>query len=132
VVLRLVLDQYEFMQNDFGRNVNFRIYQEDGETPFDASGYDGVTKGFKRQGDRAFFFRDVERAMSVIGMIAQLIADITVIWDTQTAGVGHWAYTENLRPSVPGNLWIEIELTKVGERTSTELLKTFVHPSTPQ
>jgi len=89
-------------------------------------------KGFKRQGDRAFFFRDVARAMSVIGLIAQLIADITVVFDTQTAGVGHWAYTETLLPSVPGKLWIEIELTKAGERTSTELIPTFVHPSSPQ
>jgi len=110
VVLRLVIDQYEFVQNDFGRNVNFKLYQEDGETPFDASGYTGVVKGFKRQGDRAFFFRDVARAMSVIGLIAQLIADIPVTWVTQTAGIGRWAYTETLLPSVPGKLWIEIEL----------------------
>jgi hypothetical protein len=129
VVLRLVLDQYEFARYDFGRNINFKLYQEDGSTPFDASGYTGVVKAFKRQGDRAFFFRDVAKAMSVMGSIAQIISDITVTWDTQTDGVGHWAWTSTLRPSVPGMLWIEIQLTKSGEQTSSELLRTFVHPS---
>jgi len=132
VVLRLVFDQYEWMQNDFGRNTNFKIYQEDGETPFDASGYTGVVKAYKRQGDRAFFFRDVERAMSVIGQIAQVISDITVSWTVQTDGTGTWKWTSTLKPSIPGALWIEIQLTKSGEQTTTELLKTYVHASNPQ
>jgi len=74
----MVLDQYEFARFDFGRDVTFRLYQEDGETEFDASGYTGVLKSFKRAGDRAFFFRDVERALSVIGQLAQIITDIPV------------------------------------------------------
>jgi len=129
MVLRMVLDQYEFARFDFGRAVTFRLYQEDGITPFDASGYTGVLKSFKRAGDRAFFFRDVERALSVIGQLAQIIIDISVTFTTQTDGVGTFAYTESARPSVPGYLWLEIQLTKSGEQTSSELVRVFVHPS---
>jgi len=123
------LDQYEFARFDFGRAVTFRLYQEDGETEFDASGYTGVLKSFKRAGDRAFFFRDVERALSVIGQLAQIITDITISFTTQTAGVGTFAYTESARPTVPGYLWLEIQLVKAGEQTSSELVRVFVHPS---
>jgi len=125
----MVLDQYEFARFDFGRNVTFKLYQEDGETPFDASGYTGVLKSFKRSGDRAFFFRDVERALSVIGQLAQIIIDVAVTFTTQTDGVGTFAYTETARPTVPGYLWLEIQLVKSGEQTSSELVRVFVHPS---
>lgn len=128
----MVLDQYEFMRHDFGRPVTFRLYQEDGETPFDASGYTGVLKSFKRAGDRAFFFRDVERALSVIGQVAQIITDITIVFTTQTDGVGTFAYTESAKPTVPGYLWLEIQLVKAGEQTSTELVRVYVHPSEAQ
>jgi len=128
----MVLDQYEFARYDFGRDVNFELYQEDGETPFDASGYTGVLKSFKRAGDRAFFFRDVERALSVIGQIAQIITDIDITFTTQTDGVGTFKYTESVRPTVPGYMWLEIQLTKAGERTSTELIRVYVHPSEAQ
>jgi len=132
MVLSLVLDQYEFMRYDFGRAVTFRLYTEDKETPFDASGYTGVLKSFKRAGDRAFFFRDIERALSVIGQVAQIITDITVSWTTQTDGVGTFSYTESARPTVPGYLWLEIQLTKSGEQTSTELVRVYIHPSEAQ
>ena len=125
----MVLDQYEFARFDFGRAVTFRLYLEDGETPFDASGYTGVLKSFKRAGDRAFFFRDVERALSVIGQLAQIITDITVSFTTQTDGVGTFTYTSSARPTVPGYLWLEIQLTKANEQTSSELIRVFVHPS---
>jgi len=129
MVLRMVLDQYEFARFDFGRAVTFRLYQEDGETPFDASGYTGVLKSFKRAGDRAFFFRDVERALSVIGQLAQIITDVTVVFTTQTDGVGTFTYTSSARPTVPGYLWLEVQLTKADEQTSSELVRVFVHPS---
>jgi len=125
----MVLDQYEFARFDFGRNVNFKLYQEDGETPFDASGYTSVLKSFKRAGDRAFFFRDVERALSVIGQLAQVISDITIVFTSQTDGIGTFAFTNSLRPTIPGYLWLEIQLTKAGEQTSSELIKVYVHPS---
>lgn len=124
-----MFDQYEFARYDFGRNITFRLYEEDGITTFDASGYTGVIKAFKRHGDRAFFFRDVAKALTVIGQVAQIIGDITVTFTDQANGVGTWAWTANQRPSVPGVLWIELQLTKVGEQTSSELVKTYVHPS---
>ena len=113
---------------DFGSTIAFKLYNED-LTTFDADGYTGVLKTYKRHGDRAFFFRDVERALSVIGQLAQIITDIAVTFTTQTDGVGTFAYTETVRPTVPGYLWLEIQLTKSGEQTSTELVRVFVHPS---
>jgi len=132
MVLRLILDQYEFMRYDFGRDVVFKLYQEDGETPFDASGYTGVLKSFKRAGDRAFFFRDVERALSVIGQVAQIITDIAVTFTTATDGEGTFKYTDSAKPTVPGYLWLEIQLVKAGEQTSTELVRVYIHPSEAQ
>ncbi len=128
-MLRLVFDQYEFARYDFGRNIVFKLYSEDGITPFNATGYTGVVKSFKRHGDRAFFFRDVAKALTVVGQVAQIIGDITVSWTTQASGEGTWAWTSSERPSIPGVLWIEIQLTKSGEQTSSELIRTYVHPS---
>lgn len=128
-MLRLTLSQYEWARYDFGRNTTFRLYEEDGTTAFDATGYTGVVKAFKRHGDRAFFFRDVERALTVVGNLAQIINDITVSWTTQASGIGTFAWTQSDRPSVPGFLWIEVQLTKTGEQTSSELIRTFVHSS---
>ena len=128
-MLRLVLDQYEFARYDFGRQVNFKLYEEDGITAFNATGYTGVLKSFKRHGDRAFFFRDVAKSLTVIGQVAQIIPDITVSWDTQASGIGNFSYTATERPSVPGRLWLEIQLTKSGSQVSSELKPVFVHPS---
>ena len=128
-MLRLALDQYEFARYDYGRNITFRLYQEDGSTAFDATGYIGVAKAFKRHGDRAFFQRDVERMLTVHGELAQTINDITVSWTDQANGVGTFAWTVSDRPSVTGFLYIEIQLTQSGEQTSSELVRTFVHPS---
>ncbi len=127
-MLQLTFDQYEFARYDFGRNIAFKLYDEDG-VAFDASGYTGVVKSFKRHGDRAFFFRDVAKALTVVGQVAQIIGDIDVAWTTQNIGEGTWAWTSSERPSIPGVLWIEIQLKKSGEQTSTELIRTYVHPS---
>ena len=124
-----MFDQYEFARYDFGRNITFRLYEEDGVTTFNATGYTGVIKSFKRHGDRAFFFRDVAKALTVIGQVAQIIGDISVTFTDIANGVGTWAWTSSERPSIPGVLWIELQLTKVGEQTSSELVKTYVHPS---
>lgn len=135
MVLQLVLDQESFARYDFGRQINFRIYSETDpflftNTAFDASSYTGaVVKIFKRHGDRAFFFRDVERALSVIGTVAQVISDIDVTWDTQASGIGHFSFSQSLRPTIAGNMWLEIQLTKSGEQTSSELRKIYIQPS---
>jgi len=132
MVLRMVLDQYEFARYDFGRNINIKLYQEDGETPFDASGLTGVIKSFKRAGDRAFFFRDVERALSVIGQLAQVITDIPVTYTVQTDGTGFFKFTSELRPTIPGYLWLEFQGTNGTSQISSELIRVYVHPSEAQ
>jgi len=88
-----------------------------------------VIKVFKRHGDRAFFFRDIARSLTVLGSIAQIINDITIIWDTQASGIGHFSFDSANRPSIPGSMWIMAQLTKSGEQTSSELRKVFIQPS---
>ena len=128
-MLRLVLvNTQRLARYDYGNTISFKLYNED-LTQFDASGYTGVLKSYKRHGDRAFFFRDVERALSVVGSLAQVIPDITVSWTTQNIGEGTFAYTSSNRPTIPGNLWLEVELTKSGVQLSSDLVKVYVQPS---
>lgn len=134
MVLQLAIDQETFARYDFGRNINFKLYEETDQflftnISFNATGYTAVAKFFKRKEDRAFFFRDVERALSVMGTIAQVIGDISVTWDTQSSGIGHFAFSESLRPTIVGNMWLEIQLTKSGEQISSELRKIYIQPS---
>lgn len=128
MALRLAIDQYEFPRLDYGYNVGFKIYDED-QTAFDATGYTGTAKFYKRSTDMFHFFRDVERATRVQGQIATVINDISVTWDTQASGIGHFAFTESARPSVVGPLWIEIQLTTASAKRSTELKRVFVSAS---
>ena len=113
---------------DFGNQIDFKLYNED-LTAFDASGYTGVLKTFKRHGDRAFFFRDVERALTVVGTLAQVIGDIDITWDTQASGLGHFSYTSDKRPSITGYMWLEVQLVKSGAQLSSDLVKVYIQPS---
>ena len=113
---------------DYGETIAFKLYNED-LTAFNASTYTGVLKTFKRHGDRAFFFRDVERALSVVGTLAQIVGDITVSWTDQANGEGTFAYTESLRPTVPGYMWLEVQLTKSGAQISSDLVRVYIQPS---
>ncbi len=130
----MVLDQYEFARYDFGRTITGRIYEEDGVTAFDATTLsldDGVVKAFKRHGDRAFFFRDVARALTVIGQLSQLITDVPISWSDQANGVFTFKWTSAARPHVPGYMWIEVQLIDDPKtvQISTELVRVFVSPS---
>lgn len=129
MTLRLVLDQYEIVRNDYGYDINFKLYEEDGATPFNATGYTGVIKSFKRHGDRTFFFRDVERAISVLGQVGTIIDDIDVTWVTQSSGIGKFQFTNTKKPSLTGFLWLEVQLTKSGAKRSSELVRIFITPS---
>jgi hypothetical protein len=129
LTLRLVLDQYEIVRNDYGYDINFKLYEEDGATPFNATGYTGVIKSFKRHGDRTFFFRDVERAISVLGQVGTIIDDIDVTWVTQSSGIGKFQFTNTKKPSLTGFLWLEVQLTKSGAKRSSELVRIFITPS---
>jgi len=128
-MLRMILvNTQRLARYDFGSTIAFKLYSED-LTAFDADGYTGVLKTYKRHGDRAFFFRDVERALSVQGTLAQVVANITVSWTTQSSGEGTFAYTSSLRPSITGNMWLEVELTKSGEQLSSDLVRVYIQPS---
>lgn len=128
MALRLALDQYEFPRLDYGYNVGFRIYDED-EAAFDASGFTGTAKFYKRHSDKFHFFRDTARAVSTLGEVSTIINDISVTWDTQASGIGHFAFTSTSRPSITGYMHVEIQLTTSTAKRSTELIRVFVTPS---
>jgi hypothetical protein len=128
-MLRLILSNTQRLARyDYGSDITFKLYNED-LSAFNATGYDGVLKSFKRHGDRAFFFRDVERALSVVGTIAQVIPDIDVTWTTQSSGIGKFAYTASNRPTIAGNLWLEVQLTKSGTQLSSDMVRVYIQPS---
>ena len=128
--MRLVLvNTQKLSRYDYGNTISFKLYNDD-LTAFDASSYTtAVVKSYKRHGDRAFFYRDVERALSVVGTLAQVIPDITINWTTQASGEGNFAYTSNSRPTIPGTLWLEVELKKSGAQLSSDLVKVYIQPS---
>lgn len=133
MTLKLVLDQYVQNQFDFDRPINFRIYDED-EQPFDTSTYTkAVAKTF--MDTRALFvggWRNVATGFGYIhpeGTVSQLVSDIPVTWTDPANGQGSFAYTQTTRPSRAGIQYIEIELSKPNEQTSTERTRLTVRPS---
>ena len=132
---RIVLDNYVYARYDYGEDINFKIYQEDKKTAFDATGLTPIVKFFKEHGDRAFFFRDVARALTVHGQIAQIIPDITGTWTTQASGIGKFAFTKDIRPTVPGYYAMIIQCVDNVDpalrtkQISSELLRVYVNPS---
>lgn len=132
MTLYAALDQYEFNRYDFGDTINFIIYQNDRKTVFDLTGYTVTLKSFKRHGDHAFFFRDVAKALTVIGQMAQIINDIEATVTDATNGVGNVAYTQTARPTIPGHMWLVLQLTKSGAQISTKPVRVYVHASEAQ
>ena len=132
-MLRMILvNTNRVARYDFGNQIDFKLYNED-LSAFDASTYTGaVLKSFKRHGDRAFFYRDVARALTVVGTLSQIIEDIDVVWDTQNIGEGHFTYTNTKRPTIAGMLWLEVELTKTDTQLSSDLVRVYVNPSEAQ
>jgi hypothetical protein len=127
----MTLNQYEFARYDYGRTITGKIYEEDGSTAFNATGLTGVVKAFKRHGDRAFFFRDVARALTVIGQVAQLISDVDITWTTQASGEFSFAWTAEKRPHTPGYMWLEVQMvdSPKTKQISTELIRVMVTAS---
>lgn len=114
---------------DFGETIAFKLYNQD-DSVFNASTFTGaVVKTFKRHGDRAFFFRDVAKALTVQGQIAQVINDINISWTSQATGEGTFAYTANDRPTISGHMWIEFQVTKTGAQISSDLIRIYIQPS---
>ena len=126
-------DAYEFNRYDFGETITVNLYKKSGDTfaKFNANAYDTVViKTFKRHGDRAFFFRDVAKALTVIGMVAQIIGDINAIFDDKANGVVSFNFDSNLRPTVPGYHWMMVQLQKnAGGQESSKLVRVYIHPS---
>lgn len=133
--LLMVMDEDKLFRYDFGNQINFKLYKQTGFTKLDVTAFDatgwtaGVIKSFKRHGDRAFFFRDVARALTVVGQLAQVIQDIPIVWDNQALGQGHFSYTDADRPTIPGYLHLECELTKTGSQISSEKVRISVDAS---
>lgn len=126
----MVLDQYEFPRLDYGYNINFKIYEEDGSTQFDASSFTSITfKFYKRHNDRSTFWRDVARQVTVLGQVGTIINDIPGSWTTQNIGEGTFAFTAQSRPNVTGYVEIEAQLTTTTAKRSTELVRVFISPS---
>lgn len=130
--LLAVFDQFEFNRYDFGTDINFKLYNADGKTAFNATGYTATIKAMKRAGDKSYFFRDVEKAITIMGEMAQIITDIVASWDTESSGLGHFAWTQTARPSVPGYMYLIVQLTKSGATISSKPVRVYVNPSEAQ
>lgn len=122
------MDQYEFARLDYGYNVTFKIYDEDGNA-FNATGLTGIVKFYKRHNDRSTFWRDVARQVTVLGQVGTIINDLTVAWTTQSSGEGTFAFTTASRPNVTGYVEVEIQLSSATSKRSTELVRIFISPS---
>jgi hypothetical protein len=130
VAIRCVLDQHEFPRLDYGYNVNFKLYQEDGITQLDATAFTSITvKFYKYHNDRSTFWRDVARQVTILGQVGTIINDIAGTWDTQNIGEGHFAFTVQSRPNVTGYIQLEIQLSSTTAKRSTELVRLFISPS---
>ena len=141
MTLIATFDAYQFNRYDHGETINFKLYKYQGDgidtwNQFDATtnSYNTVViKSFKRHGDRAFFFRDVAKALTVIGQVAQLINDVPGTWTTQNIGEGSYAWTLTARPTVPGYLWLMVQVSNAsGSQESSQLVRVFVNPSEAQ
>lgn len=138
-MLNMVMDQYEFAQYDFGRDINIKLYEEDKETLFTDTDFDGgVIQSFKRHGDGSFFpFRDVARGLSVFGIGAQIIENIDINFSVNF-NTGTFTWTNTKQPTVPSYLWIKAVLFKGDLNASptrvvsSDFIRVMVHFGAPQ
>lgn len=127
-MLTLTLDQFEFAQGDFGRDININLYNEDG-TIFDVTNYTGIIQGLRRntQVSNDWFF-DVSKGMAVKGKGDQVIAGVPIDLDNLT-----FQWTPTLNAGLPGYLQLRAILTHTpsGVEVSTDLVRTFVEYASP-
>lgn len=115
MALRLLLDEYDWPISDFGRQINFTIYDET-QSAFNASTFqNAVLKTFDRDGN-------------------QTVPDIPVTWTTQSSGIGYFQYTQNSRINVKGDYYVCIQMwdNALTKQISTSLLRitATIQPST--
>ena len=127
-MLTLTLDQYEFAQGDFGRTINFNLYNEDGSI-FDVTDHTGIIQGLRRnkQVTNDWFF-DVSKGMAVKGVGDQIIADVPVNLDNLT-----FEWNSILYANIPGYLQLRVIVTNdiTDVEISTDLIRTLVKLASP-
>ena len=116
MALIILFDKYDLPISDWGRQINFKIFNETDLSPFDATFANGnsVLKTFDKHGN-------------------QLINDINIVWDTQNKGIGHFAYTNQFRPSTPGDYYLCVQMwdnagPPPNQQTSTGLRRIVFTP----
>jgi hypothetical protein len=102
-MLQLKLSSYEFPIYDYGNDITFKLYDEDGES-FDASTY-------------------TAEVLVSTWSLGLYIDGIVPTWTTQSSGIGTFQFTETKTIDTPNIYHIEIQLTKSGVKLSTEAVK---------
>lgn len=97
------LSSYEFPVYDYGNDITFRLYDEDGNA-FNAS----------------TFTAEVFVSTWALGLY---IDGIVPTWTTQSSGIGKFQFTETKTVDRPDIYHLEIQLTKAGVKLSTEAVK---------
>ncbi|UVF62245.1 receptor-binding protein [Nitrososphaeria virus YSH_1032793] len=109
-MLQLRLSRYEFLENEYGRTITFRIYDE---TPsaLNCSSYTSAE----------VIITDVEGN--------EYIDQITPSWTTQTSGIGTFSFTDTKKLDYSGIFYVQVVLEKSGEESPTEPVKITVQKS---
>ena len=102
-MLQMKLSSYEFPVHDYGTDITFRLYDEDG-TAFNASTYTA----------------EVFVSTWALGLY---VDGIVPTWTTQSSGIGTFQFTETKTVDKPDIYHLEIQLTKSGVKLSTEAVK---------
>ena len=102
-MLQMKLSSYEFPVYDYGNDITFRLYDEDGNA-FNAS----------------TFTAEVFVSTWALGLY---IDGIVPTWTTQSSGIGKFQFTETKTVDRPVIYHLEIQLTKAGVKLSTEAVK---------
>lgn len=102
-MLQMKLSSYEFPVYDYGNDITFRLYDEDGNA-FNAS----------------TFTAEVFVSTWALGLY---IDGIVPTWTTQSSGIGKFQFTETKTVDRPDIYHLEIQLTKAGVKLSSEAVK---------
>lgn len=134
--LYMVIPQVDFNMFDFDEPISFKLYSDKKGTVFDASSYpaaNSVMKTLKRPGDANLFYKDIAKGIKFVRGVAQIVADINVVWTSQATGEGTFTFTSTKRIGIGGHVWFQAVLKKgpliTDGRISTKLVRKFTNPS---